>query len=164
MLLTLVLLAQVVTPTVTPRPVHAPATLGGNPAPQANSLAGAAKGRKINTAAFSGTITTGTYSKPIPEKTAVNGTTDLQKQETKWRDRATALKARVVELELEKANIEAEIGSMAYATRGGGVVIDDTARQAAVAPIVVKIKAARAELEGLPEECRKAGCQPGWLR
>ena len=167
MFLTLVLLAQVVTATPSPRPVFVPSTLGANPAPPVNSLSGAARGRKIHTAAFASPVTVGTpqAAKPVSGTPAIRGASDSEKEEVIWKERAASLRQQIADLQREAYAIESQVPATIYYSRGGGgSYIDDTARQAASAPTKAKLLRARQELAGLPEECRKAGCQPGWIR
>ncbi|HEX7550639.1 MAG TPA: hypothetical protein VF579_08705 [Candidatus Methylomirabilis sp.] len=43
-------------------------------------------------------------------------------------------------------------------------VIASEHRQARLQPYRDRVARSQAALDALPEECRKAGCQPGWIR
>ncbi len=51
-----------------------------------------------------------------------------------------------------------------YNMNGHLLVMAETQRNAAISPHEAKVGALEAEMTRLPEDCRKAGCQPGWLR
>ena len=44
------------------------------------------------------------------------------------------------------------------------LVLAETQRNAAISPHEARLASAEAAMASLPEDCRKGGCQPGWLR
>lgn len=85
--------------------------------------------------------------------------------EAAWRGRYASL----------RADLSAAIGDLARAEmtnppimagRGGYMYeVGASTRNAALSPYRMRVMQLRAELTGLPEECRRTqGCQPGWVR
>ncbi len=92
----------------------------------------------------------------------------MQAEEKHWRDRAVAARARLEKAQVEYDKVSAMntvsvMGQMNQTTQNDYAVAM-AARNAALTPYQMELDAARADLDGLPEACRKAGCSPGWIR
>lgn len=112
---------------------------------------------------------------PPPRATAPGGNQSpavLQAQEAAWRAKLEQARRERDELESEVARLSE---MMAWCNRGGSVVRRDLSgipRDVSCEEIraqhgekEARLKELRAYLEGgIHEECRRAGCLPGWLR
>jgi hypothetical protein len=88
--------------------------------------------------------------------------------EKRWRERTAAARARLEKAQatydkVSEMNTVSVMGTMNRATQNDYAVAM-AARNAALTPYQLELDAAREEIERLPEDCRKAGCQPGWIR
>lgn len=167
----MILAAQLAaSPMATPRPAFTPAPLGLSAPAPANSLGAFAKSRKINKDVLGGTIAAGTplpspaVSDDVRRKAASDAYDELIASERHWRERTARLKAELLQAKEERDEIAAKIPTYVWTNRNGSQVALTAERDAAIAPYQVKIDRLQRELDGLPEECRKAGCQPGWIR
>lgn len=120
----------------------------------------------------------GVEGEPVKEKDAVEapkaplGPVDSQgHDEAWWRDRVTALKKKKAELEKELAPVEAKLGvyGQSAVRRQAGVPPEQEQDYIKLAVRRDEIKKELADIdyqlnEGLPDEARKAGAPPGWLR
>jgi hypothetical protein len=159
-----------VTPTPSPRPAFTPTTLGQSVPPAPNSLGGFARTRQINKAALDGPVAqaspepTSAASAEVKKKLAINLEEEAIKEEMYWKDRAARLRAEIAATIRERDEIAAKIPTYVWTNRNGSQVSMTAERDAAIAPYQVKIDRLQREMDGLPEECRKASCQPGWIR
>ena len=84
-------------------------------------------------------------------------------QEQGWKERAAAARARLAKAQDDYDKVSAA-NPVVY-LQGGGVSASALgSRNAILTPYQLEVDAARTELEGLSEACRKAGCLPGWIR
>lgn len=86
-------------------------------------------------------------------------------EESFWRGRYASLRADLSAAVADLARAEM-MNPPVMAGRGGYMYeVGASARNAALSPYRMRVIELRAELDGLPEECRRtAGCQPGWVR
>jgi hypothetical protein len=89
----------------------------------------------------------------------------LADDEARWRGRYASLRADVAAAVADLARAEMTNPPI-MAGRGGYMYeVGASTRNAALSPYRMRVMQLRAELDGLPEECRRtAGCQPGWVR
>jgi hypothetical protein len=117
----------------------------------------------------------GTFSvagAPVPAAALSSGSSGaslspiLDDEEARWTARAKAARD---ELEAAAAAYSSASNQLpmyiAVSTRrGGAVLINNPARDSALLPYQMRLNEARARVNALPEEARKAGAQPGWVR
>lgn len=86
--------------------------------------------------------------------------------EAAWRGRYASLRAAVREAQGEYDRASAVNTVISWGDRRGyGYENAMAVRNAALTPYRTRLMSLRAELDSLPEECRRtAGCQPGWVR
>jgi septal ring factor EnvC (AmiA/AmiB activator) len=89
-------------------------------------------------------------------------TADVQKEEAQWRAKAAALRDELQTAEGEVQRISNSIPIVV--NKYGETAQSIQTRAAALAPYTARVDAARAALAALPEEARKAGASPGWVR
>lgn len=91
-----------------------------------------------------------------------------QADEMRWRDRAAAARARLekAQADYDKADAANSVVVLGGVNRmnEGGYSAALAARNAVLTPYRIEVDAAKADLDRFPEDCRKAGCQPGWIR
>ena len=80
---------------------------------------------------------------------------ETAREQSRWREKAQDALAKA------QADLQREEQRNPMAAYG---VIASEHRQARLQPYRDRVVRAQAALDALPEECRKAGCQPGWIR
>jgi len=91
----------------------------------------------------------------------------LEAEERCWRDRASVARGRLERAQASLQNATALNPAPAVIVNGwnaGGYAAAEVARNAALTPYRMEADAAQGNIDRLAEECRKAGCQPGWVR
>ena len=183
----LIVLAQVAgapapTPAPTPTPASAPAPSKPTSAPTQETGArpattgglGAAAGKiKLNKNVSLEQTKAGTpLPAPTPQKPDGTGakvgpgsaqaSADATLEAT-WRARYVACRDAVssAQAALEAAKAA---NPPVYNKDGELLVLAETQRNAAISPYAARLASAEADMARLSEDCRKAGCQPGWLR
>jgi hypothetical protein len=83
--------------------------------------------------------------------------------EAAWRAKYASLRdsLRAARTELEAAE---RANPHVYNRSGGLLVVAESQRNATLSPYKTKVDTLEAEMAQMPEDCRKAGCQPGWIR
>ncbi len=104
-------------------------------------------------------------SLPVQATAAGAPAVPLADDEARWKGRYASLRADLAAARGDLARAEMA-NPPTMAGRGGYMYeVGASARNAALSPYRVRVMQLRAELDGLPEECRRtAGCQPGWVR
>jgi hypothetical protein len=87
----------------------------------------------------------------------------MQAEEKSWRDRAAAARARLAKAQADYNKIS-DANPLIQLSDGGISAAALGSRNAALSPYQLELDAARADVDRLPEDCRKAGCSPGWIR
>jgi len=102
------------------------------------------------------------YVAPAPGAPATPAADD----EAAWRGRYASLRAAVREAQGEYDRASAVNTVISWGDRRGyGYETAMATRNAALTPYRTRLMSLRAELDSLPEECRRTpGCQPGWVR
>ena len=91
----------------------------------------------------------------------------MEAEERSWRDRASAARGRLGRAQADLQNAYAlnpEPSGNGNGWNAGWYAAAEAARNAALTPYRMEVDAAQADIDRLAEECRKAGCQPGWVR
>jgi hypothetical protein len=167
MLLSLLVVAQIaaISPTPTPRPVGST----GLPTPLVGStdLSSVAGQKKIDRAKadamFKQDGSSSSTPSPVHSDLAVSETVKKTVAETaraqaRWHEKAVKLQDALAKAQADLQREEQRNPMAAY-----GVIASEH-RQARPQPYLDRVARAQAALDALPEECRKAGCQPGWIR
>ncbi|KAA0250595.1 MAG: hypothetical protein EDX89_22605 [Acidobacteria bacterium] len=179
MFLTAVLLAQVATATATPRPI---ATIAPKFITQkeGGGLATTAKGRKLNRSVSFDQRTVPDAPTPATRKAPATGmpssapTPFVQRDqkgrgEEHWHDRYLQAKSDVdraeSELALAKKDLQ-DLKDRVTQTRTATVVteVEYDYRLQRVRRAESEAETANRHMEELRDECRRAGCLPGWVR
>jgi len=93
------------------------------------------------------------------------------KTEQYWRERKKALENKIKENEAEVKNMEVKLFELQNRLNGTDIVSDrgrleemirDTSKK--LENYKIGLESMKQELENLPDEARKAGAPPGWLR
>lgn len=151
MILAAVILAQIVTATPAPK-------LGGGfgqPKPTAT------RARVV----ISDTGVPRPAAAPVAAPAPGAHTVPLADDEAAWRGRYASLRQAVLEAQADLAAASAANPVIYVGRRGYVSAAGVAARNAALTPYRLRLEGLRAELDSLPEECRRAsGCQPGWVR
>ncbi len=187
MLLTVLVLGQIATaspvstPAPTPRPVMAaPQTLG--------SSAGAIKVNKAKAADLFRQDRVPSppppppkasygFDSPSPEGKTAGGPgappppapAPAASDEQVWRGKWAAARSELKAAEAELAQAEASSPSYSYSgsTKGAtyaAYLAAMAARDSGLLPYRIRVDKAAAIVRAMPEECRRAGCSPGWVR
>jgi hypothetical protein len=102
-------------------------------------------------------------AKPGPSPDGFASLQAMQAEEKQWRDRAAAARARLAKAQGDYDKIS-DANPLIQLRDGGISAAALGSRNAALSPYQLELDAARAEVDRLPEDCRVAGCQPGWIR
>jgi hypothetical protein len=102
-------------------------------------------------------------AKPGPSPDGFASLQAMQAEEKQWRDRAAAARAHLAKAQ-DDYNKISDANPLIQLRDGGISAAALGSRNAALSPYQLELDAARADLDSLPEDCRKAGCQPGWIR
>lgn len=102
-------------------------------------------------------------AKPGPSPDGFASLQAMQAEEKQWRDRAAAARARLAKAQ-DDYNKISDANPLIQLRDGGISAAALGSRNAALSPYQLELDAARAEVDRLPEDCRVAGCQPGWIR
>lgn len=105
----------------------------------------------------------GAKATAAPAAAAAPKTNGDESAEVAWRQRFRDIRDRLATAQAELAEAE-RANPHVYNMHGHLLVEAETARNAAIAPYRARVEGLRADLDRLPEDCRKAGCQPGWIR
>jgi hypothetical protein len=100
---------------------------------------------------------------PASEPGAKATPSTLDKEETHWRARNAELRGELARATKEYADIDARLPHSCNCTQTAWAVIQAQNRNT-LAPYQLKIDAAQVAVDRLGEECRAAGCNPGWVR
>jgi hypothetical protein len=181
-----VLLFATAAATATPTPIPAAATVtsAATPTPtpiltpvnaatgQTRTLADVARERKLGKKGVQG----GTLSvagAPVPQsatasgvaKTGAGAGATASTEEVEWRRRYADARAELsaAQAALEKADL-AMPAVVTYGRPGAAHAIANEAREGALLPYRMRVSEAQAKVDALPEEARKVGASPGWVR
>jgi hypothetical protein len=102
-------------------------------------------------------------AKPGPSPDGFASLQAMQAEEKQWRDRAAAARGRLAKAQ-DDYNKISDANPLIQLRDGGISAAALGSRNAALSPYQLELDAARAEVDRLPEDCRVAGCQPGWIR
>jgi hypothetical protein len=102
-------------------------------------------------------------AKPGPSPDGFASLQAIQAEERSWRDRAAAARARLAKAQ-DDYNKISDANPVIQRSDGGISAAALGSRNAALSPYQLELDAARADVDRLPEDCRKAGCSPGWIR
>lgn len=153
------------TPTSTPAPVTA--TANG----QTRTLADVARERKLGkkgarggTLSVSGAPVSGA-SVPQGGPAEVKPAAGADAEEAAWRQRSADARTELAAAQAALGQAEAALPIINVGTRPNAAnVILKQNRDAALLPYRTRVSDAQARVNALPEEARKAGAAPGWVR
>jgi hypothetical protein len=171
-MIALVLLAQLAaTPAATPTPAPVVKAESG----QTRTLADVARERKLGkkgvvggTLSVAGAPVSG-GSAPVSRSSGAPGAAAQPAgpdEETYWRQRNADARAELAAANEALGRVEASIPSYSFSGRGSGAAaaISNQVREGTLAPYKARVAEAAARVNALPEEARRAGAQPGWVR
>jgi hypothetical protein len=159
------------TPTQTPAPVVA-ATNG-----QTRTLADIARERKLGkkgvqggTLSVSGAPVSGVPVSAAPVSQASGAPlakpAAVADEETVWRQRNADARGELAAAQAALAQADASLPAAVAYGRGAraSAAIQNQVREGTLLPYRARVEEAQARVNALPEEARKAGAQPGWVR
>lgn len=165
MFLTILLVAEVAAGSPTPTPFRA--TTSAFAAPGAANLSSVAGRVKIDRAKADalfqqdeGSSSGCSPSRPdlsVPPSVKKD-ITDASREAARWHERASRLQKSLASAQADLKREERRFPNAAY-----GVIASERG-EARLLPYRDRVAAVQAAVDALPEECRKAGCQPGWIR
>lgn len=167
MLLSILLVAEVAVATPAPTPVPTRSTSSPGIQTGSTDLSSVAGKVKLDRAKADAVFkevgnSVAAPSAPLPVLTvfqpARKGLAESSREETRWHERAARLQQVLANAQAELQRAEQSFPDAAYGT------ITSERRAARLRPFRERVARAQAAFDGLPEECRKAGCQPGWIR
>ena len=165
MLLSVLLVAQIAA--ATPAPLPAGSTVPPTPLAGAKDLSSVAGKLKIDHAKADAMFKQdgGASSTPSPIHPDLTVPEPVKKdlpresrEEARWHEKSTRLQGALAKAQADLQREEQRFPNAAYG------VIASSRQQSRLQPCRDRVARAQAALDALPEECRKAGCQPGWIR
>jgi hypothetical protein len=171
-MIALVLLAQLTsapTPAATPTP--APVVVAGTG--QTRTLADVARERKLGvkgvkggTMSVAGAPVSGAVSRASGAAGAAVPAVGADAEETAWRQRNADARGELAAAQAALAQADASLPAAAAIGWGAraSAAMQYQVREGTLLPYRTRVADAQARVNALPEEARKAGAQPGWVR
>lgn len=119
--------------------------------------------REAKPGAASFSVTGAAAGGPLPAGQVASAAKANDNAEQYWRARSEKLHSEARDADAALVRAEAE-NPIPYLAGGGISAAGMATRNAALTPYRLRAEEAAAALARLPEECRAAGCSPGWIR